>query len=117
MNDERILGIIANGIWRDGKMDEDQDDCDLEWNETPFPAKYARAALDGLRKEGLEIASKDELSGLYDACRAAHRFIQDERENREWSGDAFYIGEARDLEYQLAAACGMIPASQEGEGQ
>jgi len=69
-----------------------------------------RAALDALRDEGMEIATKADLSDMRDALIAAHRFVQEERENRESAGGDMtdYVGEARAVEDLIAGALGIV---------
>jgi len=51
------------------------------------------------------------------ALAAAHRFIQEERENRESAGGDMtdYVGEAREVEDLLAAALGIAVEEPQGE--
>ena len=40
-----VLDRLARVIWRDGKLDEHEDKCDMEHDEVDLPAQLARAVI------------------------------------------------------------------------
>lgn len=83
--DAKLLKSVGEAIWTKGGMAEDQDRCDLEWNEVEDCPRYARAAitayeaakakqpapLSARERELVEALKKaaesfDKINGIYD---------------------------------------------------